>query len=409
VQFREHQLDNGLEIIAECNPRACCSAVGFFVRAGARDESDSLSGVSHFLEHMAFKGTARRKAADVNRELDDIGAQSNAFTSEEQTVYFAAMLPEYIPQGIDLLADIMRPSLREEDFAMEKQVILEEIAKYDDQPPYGAQEKIMAMHFGSHPLARCVLGTCQSVEALSRDQMAGYWEQRYSPSNMTVVASGKIDFDAMVRQLETLCGDWQPADVERATPAADEGGGFELIQKPEATQQYVLQLTNGPAADDPQRFAGRVMTTIFGDDSGSRLFWELVDSGQAEVAVLESSEYQGTGLFMNYLCCPPERALQNVAVVDSMLDTLRQQGIRKEELQQAQNKICSHVVLGSERTINRLFTVGTNWIQQHGYWTVAETVDAYTSVSCQDVTELLERFPLNNRSLVTVGPLTSWE
>ena len=141
MQFREHQLENGLDVIAECNPAASVCAVGFFVKTGARDEDPELSGVSHFLEHMVFKGTEHRGAADVNRELDEIGAQSNAYTSEEQTVYFLAVLPEYIERGIDLLADIMRPSLRTEDFEMEKQVILEEIAKYDDQPPYGGHEK----------------------------------------------------------------------------------------------------------------------------------------------------------------------------------------------------------------------------------------------------------------------------
>ena len=409
MQFREHQLDNGLQIIAECNPRACCSAAGFFVRAGARDESDSLSGVSHFLEHMVFKGTEKRAAADVNRELDDIGAQSNAFTSEEQTVYYAAMLPEYLPQAIDLLADIMRPSLREEDFSMEKQVILEEIAKYDDQPPYGAQEKVMALHFGSHPLARSVLGTQQSVEALSRDQMASYWQERYSPSNMTLAATGKIDFDALVGQLEALCGDWQPAQVQRATPSSGEGGGLELMHKPSATQQYVLQLATGPAADDQERFAACVMATVFGDESGSRLFWELVDSGQAEVAALDSYEYEGTGIFMNYLCCAPDQARQNVETIDAMLACLRQDGIRQDELEQAQNKICSHVVLGSERTMNRLFNVGINWMQRQTYRTVAETVNDYSSVSCQDVAKLLERFPLDPLSQVTVGPLASWD
>ena len=409
MQFREHQLENGLQIIAECNPRACCSAAGFFVRAGARDESDSLSGVSHFLEHMVFKGTEKRAAADVNRELDDIGAQSNAFTSEEQTVYYAAMLPEYLPRGIDLLSDIMRPSLREEDFSMEKQVILEEIAKYDDQPPYGAQEKVMALHFGSHPLARSVLGTHESVEALSRDQMASYWQERYSPSNMTLAATGKIDFDALVCQLEALCGDWQPAQVQRATPVSGEGGGLELMHKPSATQQYVLQLASGPAADDQERFAARVMATVFGDESGSRLFWELVDSGQAEVAALDSYEYEGTGIFMNYLCCAPDQARKNVETIDTMLARLRQDGIRQEELEQAQNKICSHVVLGSERTMNRLFNVGINWMQRQSYRTVAETVNDYSSVSCQDVAKLLERFPLDPLSQVTVGPLASWD
>ena len=408
MQFRDHTLSNGLQIVAECNDKAYSTAIGYFVRAGARDETDELSGVSHFLEHMAFKGTAHRTAAEVNQQLDQIGSHSNASTSEEQTIYYAAMLPEYQQTAVEILSDMMRPALRPEDFDTEKQVILEEIAKYDDQPPYGGQERVMALHFGNHPLARSVLGTCQSVEALSRDQMAGYWQERYSPSNMTLAATGKIDFDALVSQLETLCGSWQRADVERATPSGGEGGQLEQIHKPEATQQYVLQLANGPAADDPRRFAARVMATVVGDETGSRLFWELVDSGEAEVAALDSYEFEGTGIFMNYLCCTPERARQNVETIDTMLATLRQDGIRQEELEQAQNKICSQVVLGSERTMNRLFSLGINWMLRKNYMTVAETVEAYSRVTCQDVAELLEEFPLNRRSLVTVGPLSRW-
>ena len=176
MRFREHRLANGLEIIAEINPAAYSTAIAFFVKTGARDETDALSGVSHFLEHMMFKGTPTRSAADVNRELDEMGAQSNAFTSEEQTVYYVAVLPEYQDRALDLLCDIMRPSLRGEDFETEKQVILEEIAKYEDQPPFGAHEKSMTVHFRDHPLARSVLGTPHTVSAMTAPRMREYFE-----------------------------------------------------------------------------------------------------------------------------------------------------------------------------------------------------------------------------------------
>src|SRR5262245_35125756 len=143
MPFREHTLDNGLEIVAETSPDAYSSAFAFFVKTGARDETMAISGVSHFLEHMVFKGSANRTGAEGNLDLHDLSASSNAYTSEEQTVYFTTILPEDHEEIVELLSDMMRPALRQEDFDTEKQVILEEIAKYDDQPPYGAHEKCM--------------------------------------------------------------------------------------------------------------------------------------------------------------------------------------------------------------------------------------------------------------------------
>src|SRR6478752_6333652 len=134
MEFRKHRLDNGLEIIAETNADAHSMSVAFIVRTGSRDETDNVAGVSHFLEHMCFKGTARRSADDVNREFDEIGAQYNAFTSEENTVYYGAVLPEYQRRVVDLLTDMLRPALRQDDFDVEKNVILEEIALYKDRP-----------------------------------------------------------------------------------------------------------------------------------------------------------------------------------------------------------------------------------------------------------------------------------
>src|SRR6516225_6987786 len=166
-------------MIGETSPSARSVALGFFVRTGARDETTDVSGVTHFLEHMVFKGTPRRTALEVNRDFDRIGAQYNAFTSEEHTVFYAAILPEYLPQAVDILADILRPSLRVEDFDMEKKVIIEEIGMYDDQPLWSAYDHAKQLYFAEHPLGKSILGTVQSIEALKRDQMDAYFRRRY--------------------------------------------------------------------------------------------------------------------------------------------------------------------------------------------------------------------------------------
>src|SRR5436309_620388 len=159
VRFHSQLLPNGLQIIGETSPSARSVALGFFVRTGSRDETAQVSGVTHFLEHMVFKGTPRRSADDVNRDFDRIGAHYNAYTSEENTVFYAAILPEYLPQAVDLLADILRPSLRVEDFDMEKNVIIEEIGMYEDQPMWSAYDHAKRVYFAEHP---AVLGAGRS-------------------------------------------------------------------------------------------------------------------------------------------------------------------------------------------------------------------------------------------------------
>jgi len=253
VEFRKHKLDNGLEIIAECNPRAYATAVGFFVNTGSRDETDEISGVSHFLEHMVFKGTPKRSAADVNRELDEMGSHSNARTGEERTVYHATVLPEFQDQIVELLSDIMRPSLREDDFETEKQVIIEEIRMYDDQPPFGGHERCMAAHFGSHPLSRSILGTVDTVGNLTPQQMRAYFDERYSPSNITLVATGNVDFGRLTEVANQHCGFWTRCETGRKAPRAAPHESFELMHKESSAQEYVIQISDGPAAEDDAR------------------------------------------------------------------------------------------------------------------------------------------------------------
>ena len=408
MDFRSHTLENGLEIVAECNDEAHSQGVGFFVKTGSRDETDELAGVSHFLEHMVFKGTPRRSADDVNREFDELGAHYNAFTSEENTVYYAAVLPEYQEPTIDLLADIMRPSLREEDFEMEKKVILEEIQMYADQPPFGMDDKIKELHYGDHPLARSVLGTVETVGALSADQMRSYFEQRYSPGNLFVAAAGNVDFDALVEQVAQRCGDWAAMPTAREVPPADSRTGFHCIHRKSATQQYILQLADAPASESEDRYAAKLLATMFGDDSGSRLYWDLVDPGLVESASLGHYEYLGLGMFFSWISCEPEAAHANFDRIVELQQQAEDKGFTAEELRQAQSKVKARVVLGSERPRNRLFNVGGNWMQRSEYRSVADDLMAVDQVTLDDIHRVLKAYPLTIGTTVTIGPLEQW-
>ena len=405
MEFREHVLPNGLEVVAECDAQARSTALGFFVKTGARDESDDVSGVSHFLEHMVFKGTAQRTADEVNRRFDELGAHYNAFTSEEKTVYYAAVLPEYQRPALELLADILRPALRQADFDTEKKVIIEEIRMYADQPPYGADDHVRAVHFGRHPLGRSVLGTVESISALPVEAMRKYFERRYSPRNIALVAAGKIDFDDLVRGAEEYCGRWQPFDAPREVRPAVANPAFECLYKETSAQEYCLQLANGPSATDDDRFAAKLLATVVGDDSGSRLYWELVDTGLAEHATLGHYDYLGTGLYMTYVCCDPEFAATNLQRVSDIYRHVERDSITAAELEQAKNKINSRVVLSSERPRGRLFNLGANWTHRREYRSVRDDLDAVEAVTLDQIAAVLKKHPLSHSTTVAIGPV----
>lgn len=406
MQFLEKTLDNGLQVIAEVNEHARSMATAFFVQTGSRDELPELSGVSHFLEHMVFKGTPNRSAADVNRELDEIGSQSNAYTSEEQTVYYAAVLPEYQTKAVELLCDILRPSLRTDDFETEKKVIIEEIHKYDDQPPYGAHEKCMASYFGQHALGQSVLGSVQTVTDLSPEQMRDYFEKRYSPQNIKLCAAGKVDFDQLVADAEQFCGEWEKIETSRdlAMPAAC--FSTQAIHRESSSQEYVVQISGGPSAADSKRYAHRLLCSIFGDESGSRFFWAFVDTGAAEYAAVFPYEFQGTGITMTYLSCTPEQTAGNLTTLAELQTQLLESGVTDDELQLARSKICSQIVRRAERPANRMFSVGNNWLQRGRYVTIQEAVENYRSITVDDINTVIREYPFDKHAMVIAGPLT---
>jgi predicted Zn-dependent peptidase len=406
VPFHQHTLPNGLQLIGETSPSARSVALGFFVRTGSRDETPEVSGVTHFLEHMVFKGTPRRSALDVNRDFDRIGADYNAFTSEENTVFYAAILPEYLPDAVDILADILRPSLRVEDFDMEKNVIIEEIGMYEDQPMWSAYDRAKRAYFADHNLGNSILGTPESIRALARDQMHAYFERRYVAPNVTVAAAGSFDWPRFVDVVAKHCGGWNKGPVGRQGVRETRGSrAFEVVTKEKVTQEHVFLISPGPPADSPLRHAADALAVAVGDDSGSRLYWALVDPGLAESADASFHEYEGTGSFFTSLSCEPERTEENLAVVLDVLRSVQREGITEDELRQAKSKIGSRIVRGSERPKGRMQAIGMAWTYLGQYRSVDDELKAFDAVTLKDVRTVLERYPIDQVTTLALGPL----
>ncbi len=397
-EFRETTLPNGLRIAAEIDRRGYSAALGYFVRAGSRNEVDDESGLSHFLEHMMFKGTAQRTAADVNRELDELGGQGNAYTSEEQTVYYAAVLPKFQDRIVDLLTDMLAPSLDEGEFETERQVILEEIAKYEDQPPFGAFERAMELYFGPRGLGRRVLGTDESIGAMSAKRMREYFHRRYRPENIVLAATGNVDFDGLVAEVDRRTATWSDRPQPPAPPEDDLLSlppGVELesrIEIPEVHQSYLVRIGKGASEANHDRYAARMLAAILGDEGGSRLFWELIDTGRAEVATVWSHEFTDCGAWFTYMVCAPEDATMNRKLIDDLLERVARNGVEEAELVQAINKAAAGCIMQSERPSNRLFGIGSRWLTRSEYTSTDDKLDRIRSLTVDDVSKAAETY-----------------
>lgn len=405
MEFYNARLPNGLEIVAERAPGVYSVAAGLFVRTGARDETPEVSGVSHFLEHMAFKGTERHSAEDVNRIFDEIGAKYNASTSEETTLFYAAVLPEYLPPALDLLADIVRPALREDDFNMEKKVILEEIGMYEDQPSFKVYDTAMSSHYANHPLGQSILGSTESIGALRAEQMRAYHQARYTAGNIVLAVAGKFDWPEFLNLAMQACQGWPAGGGLRSPQPAHPPGGMTLAHRSTSSQQHVMQFSPAPSGQDSRRFAAELLAVIVGDDTGSRFFWELVDPGHAETAELGYSEFDGSGALMAYFSCAPDAVSANLERIARIYADINQNGVKLEELTQAQNKVAARVVLRSERPMGRLGSLGHNWLARGEYRSVQDDLATIAAITSADIRRLLEEFPLQQWTTSTIGPL----
>jgi predicted Zn-dependent peptidase len=404
MQFQKKTLANGLVLIGEVNPDAKSAAIGFFVRTGSRDEVPGINGVSHFLEHMLFKGTEQLDSFAVNEAFDKLGAQYNAFTSEEQTVFYAAVLPEYLVEVTELWGQLLRPALRDDDFTIEKNVIKEEIAMYQDTPTFDVIDRCRSLHFGTHPCGLSVLGTVEGIDGLTAGEMREYFARRYAPNNIVVACAGNFDWDRFGAVVEAASGRWPVQKVER--PLTDFAGTKQRARadKPNLKREHICLMHSGVSAQDPRRFAASLLGVIVGDDYGSRFYWELVDKALAEEATMHFSPMDGTGLFYAYLRCGTPNAAQVMGIVDGVFRDLMDKGVSADEMAKAKNKVLSALVLKNELPMGRLVDLGFNWMYLGEYRSIEQDVEALKAVTVDEINALVAQVDLTSYTQYSLGP-----
>jgi predicted Zn-dependent peptidase len=404
MEFKKKKLANGLNLIGEVNKSAKSAAVGFFVKTGARDESKEINGVSHYLEHMLFKGTEKLSALEVNEAFDRTGAQFNAFTSEENTVFFAAVLPEYLEEVTGLWTELMRPALRNEDFDIEKNVIKEEIAMYKDLPSFDAMERCRSLHFDSHPCGNSVLGSGESIDNLTAEQMRDYFANRYAPNNMVLACAGNFEWDQICSIAQNSCSKWQKQVTSRKLEHFGGSKKKERVEKSNLAREHICLMSPSVSAKDPRRFAASLLGVIVGDDVGSRYFWELVDKALAEAAAMQFGAMDGTGTFCSYIRCSSENVRKVLNTVKSIFRSLSKNGITDDELRKAKNKILSALVIKNELPMGRLIDLGFNWTYLEQYRTIEDDISAIRAVTVDDVHSLIEQFNPGDFTQFSIGP-----
>ncbi len=404
MEFKKKILANGLSIIGEINKSAKSAAIGFFVKTGSRDETAQISGVSHFLEHMLFKGTEKLNSQQVNEAFDKTGAQFNAFTSEETTVYYAAVIPEYLDDVTSLWIELMRPALRDEDFNIEKNVIKEEIAMYKDMPTFDVLDKCRKLHFGEHPCGNSVLGSVESIDKLSAAQMREYFSKRYVPNNMTVACAGNFNWEQISSLVEEACGKWTKQESPRKLEDWSGTKKIERIEKPKLAREHICLMSRGVSIQDKRRFAAALLGTIIGDSTGSRYFWELVDTALADTASMQYVPMDGTGAFYTYISCGSDNVPKVMEIVGNIFNKLSKEGATEKELKTAKNKILSSLVIKNELPMGRLIDLGFNWTYLQQYHTVEEDMNAIKAVNLTDISSMIEILKPGEFTKVSLGP-----
>lgn len=403
MQLEKATLSNGLTVISEVVPTAHTAAMGFFVKTGARDEESRMMGVSHFLEHMMFKGTDKRPAEVVDRQFDELGVDHNAYTSSELTAFYVHGLPEALAPAAEILSDIMRPALREVDFEAEKQVILEEIAMYRDHPFWVLYEKAMEVYYDKHPLAHRVLGTDETIPNLQRDEMMRYFNTRYSADNTVVAMAGRVDFDAMVQLIESYCGHWQRTEAKREYPPAPHTQQEFTIHDESITRHYMLMLAPAPAINDRRRYAAGILASILGDHEGSRLYWSLVEPGTAEEAQAQYDGRDGLGDTLIYAVCSPKDAQRVKEIIAREVEQLAS-SLTEDDLMRVRSKVATGATLQSELPGGRMRRLGRLWTYTGEYRSLDEELSRINAVTLKDLREVAQAFPL---SPVVTAHLTS--
>jgi predicted Zn-dependent peptidase len=404
--IRVTELDGGLRVVTEAMPELRSAAIGFWVGTGSRDEPEPLAGASHFLEHLLFKGSAERSARAIAEAVETVGGDMNAFTTQEYTAFYVRVPDDHLPLALDILSDIVwTPALRADEVESERQVILEEIHMRDDTPDDLVHEQFGAALYPEHPLGREVIGTVESIEAISRDDIAAYHAAHYRPGNVVVAAAGNVVHEDVVRLVEK----WLPRDAGMR-PARVIGGlrvPRPLVVTRRGTEQaHVVLGTRALPRNDDDRYALAVLNQALGGGMSSRLFQEIRERrGLAYSGFSYRSGFEETGMFAVYAGTAPARAREVLEVLRDELDRVATDGLDDGEVDAAKGHLKGSMALSLESSASRMHRLGRNELVLGSVPTLDELVAEIDDITPDDVARVVERvLGREPRTLAVVGP-----
>jgi predicted Zn-dependent peptidase len=406
-------LPSGLRIVTEELPTVRSAAFGVWVNVGSRDESPSVAGASHFLEHLLFKGTKRRTAMEISSMMEAVGGEMNAFTGKEYTCFYARVLDENLPLAIDVISDLITSSVVvPSDVDAERGVVLEEIHMRDDDPSDLIHDVFTETLYGDTPLGRPILGSVESINGMSRNSVNGYYKRRYRPSDLVVAVAGNFKHDEVVRQAKrAFAADGfmteraKPANVRSASSVNHRGLGEYRVLSKETEQAHVLLGMPGLSRTDERRFALGVLNTALGGGMSSRLFQEIREKrGLAYSVYSYSQQFAGSGLFGVYAGCQPSKVHEVLKITRDLLADVAANGLREEELERAKGQARGGLVLGLEDTGSRMSRLGKSELMFGDLKTIDQMLAEIDAVTAQDVRGVASALLVKRPTLAVIGP-----
>jgi predicted Zn-dependent peptidase len=386
-------LDNGLRIVTETIPSMRSAALGILVGAGSADEIEGEAGLTHFIEHMAFKGTPKRSAFQIAEALDEIGGRFNAYTGKEQTVYYAVVLDKYLPVAADVLSDIfLNPLLKPEDIDMEKGVILEEINMYEDTPDELIHDLFADTILHGHPLGKPTIGTKESVRSFKHDSFKRYRERLYTPDNVIVAAAGNLEHKKVIELITPFFGKHTTKRIPRSLPEPKISG--EIRVKNKKTEQVHLCLgVKGLSQLDEDRYAFSLMDIILGGSMSSRLFQEVREKrGLAYAVYCTSSPFRDCGIFYVYAGTEMKNVRSVIDLILAELSKLKSDGLTQKELTRAKEHVKGTTVLGLESTVSRMSYIVKSEFYYQRTITIDEIFEKVDKVTLEDIKRLAHQY-----------------
>jgi predicted Zn-dependent peptidase len=412
---RRTVLPSGLRVLTEAIPTTRSVSFGIWVSIGSRDETGSRTGVSHFLEHLLFKGTHKRNALQISAEIEAVGGETNAFTTKEYTCYYARVLDEDLPLAIDVMCDLVADSVLEPaDVETERAVILEEIAMHDDEPGDEVHDLFARAIYGDHPLGRLISGTEETISPMTRRQIQSFYRRRYTAPTIVIAAAGNLDHAAVVKLVrQALQGtplDTEPAEPSRprpATPRVRTLAAQTVVEHKDTEQAHVVLGCPGIGRLDERRFALGVLNNVLGGGMSSRLFQEIREQrGLAYSVYSYSSQYADSGVFAVYAGCAPGKVDEVLELTRAALAEVAAHGITDAELARGKGMTKGAYVLGLEDTGSRMSRLAKGELLFGDLLSVDELLARVDAVTADEVNALAAELLSRPMSLAVVGPFS---